>query len=794
MNIFARADTRCSSGASAFEPNGATTSQPAPTRPIPWHAAVAGLSLLALVLCTTTAHAQFKITQTFANSTAPGWVITGTNNAGQDDSGILTGNYGSIPNNVNDANGSGWLRLTTNRTNQTGTALYTGGSFSSTLGVVVDFEYLSWGGTGADGLSFFLYDAATSMAGAAAGASLGYCAGVGGYLGIGLDEFGNFSSNGATGRCPNNDGPGQQPDAVVVRGPQTANNPYIGGASVGLGIDAPGVTTRPTANRVRYFLVPNGAGGYRVTVGLGLAGTAPVNILSALNFPYVAPAQLRIGIAGATGGAHNIHEVRNVTVAAPADIAVTKTVVPSAVQRGQQATYTLVVSNNDINPVDAGNQAPPIDGTNAPDIVDTVPAQLTGVTWTCAASVGSTCPAANGAGNLAISGGYTMAPGGTLTFTITGTVDPATACGATVGNTASAVFSATDGYSDINLANNSASASFTVVCRTLTLTKVSNGGTGAFTFSGTNGWTSQTITTTTAGTGVAGAAQVLAASGVATTITEVTPVGWTLSSVNCTGMGAGGAVAVSGNAFTLNAAAVTNSSEIACTVVNTGVATLRLQKVLPGGRLVATDQFTLSIAGAGGPVAVTTSGATNAPAEVAALSPAIAGTAYTLSEAAGAGADLADYTTTFSCSNALPGGQSPAGSGVSFSLTPVPGDDLRCTFSNVSIPRADLSVVKSSSAANVRSGDLVVFTLTGTNTGPSAADGAVIRDVASAGLDCTTPSATASCSANGGAACPGAAVPVADLLGPGGVTIPILPAGGSVAITLQCRVTATGLP
>ena len=533
-------------------------------------AAVMWTSLIVLSSMAQPVQAQFKLAQSFTGNTAPGWATTGTNNAGINDSGILTAGAGALPNNVNDAVGNGWLRLTTNAGGQSGQALYTGGAFNSSQGAIVEFEYVSWGGNGADGLSIFLYDAAGTMAGAGSGASLGYCSGDGGYLGIGLDEFGNFSSNGAAGRCPNSDGPGNQTDRVVVRGPRSANNPFIGNAAVPApGIDVPGATTRPVANKVRYYLVPNGAGGYRVTVGFGAGGVAPVTILNALNFPYPAPTQWRIGAAASTGAATNIHEIRNLLISAPADILVTKTVAAPAILRGQPVQYTVVVRNNDINPVDAGDQSPSIDAANAPDIIDNLPAQVTGATWTCTASAGSTCPAASGVGSLAINGGYTLAPGGALTFTITGALDAAATCGATIGNTASADFSATDGFIDINTANNSATANFNVLCRSLTLTKVSNNGTGSFTFTGNNGWTSQTIATAEVGVGVAGAPQALTNASTATTITETLPTGWRLSGVACTGMGMGGTATLSGNSFTLNAAAIGTNNAIACTVTNT---------------------------------------------------------------------------------------------------------------------------------------------------------------------------------------------------------------------------------
>lgn len=362
---------------------------------------------LILGLCATPAMAQFKVTSTFRNSTEPGWAITGTNNTGNNDSGILTGGFGLIAdgNNTNDAAGSGFLRLTTDLGAQVGSARYTGGTIPSVQGVVAEFDYVVWSGNGADGLSFYLYDSAQTMAGAIAGAGLGYCWGAGGYIGIGIDEFGNFSSNSTGAGWCNSAGPGSAADNVVVRGPLANNNVYVGGAPAPGGIDVPTVSVRPATDRARVSLIPNGTGGFRVTVALAQNGGAFSTVLSNLNFPYAAPATLRMGFGGSTGGLNNIHEVRDVIASAPADIQVAKSVGAANYFRGQTASYTMTVTNADTNPIDAGNQAPTIDATNAADIADTMPVSLSGATWTCSATAGSTCPAASGSGNIAFAGG-----------------------------------------------------------------------------------------------------------------------------------------------------------------------------------------------------------------------------------------------------------------------------------------------------------------------------------------------------------------------------------------------------
>ena len=104
----------------------------------------------------------------------------------------------------------------------------------------------------------------------------------------------------------------------------------------------------------------------------------------------------------------------------------------------------------------------------------------------------------------------------------------------------------------------------------------------------------------------------------------------------------------------------------------------------------------------------------------------------------------------------------------------------------------DVQVVKAVSPTGaVASGSVLNYTLTARNNGPTNATNVLLRDQPGAGLNCTAPSTTATCSASGGASCPGATVPVSSLTG-GGVTLPNLPVGGQVVVTMRCTVTATG--
>ena len=106
---------------------------------------------------------------------------------------------------------------------------------------------------------------------------------------------------------------------------------------------------------------------------------------------------------------------------------------------------------------------------------------------------------------------------------------------------------------------------------TIAIAKVSTGGTGTFSFTGTGGLTFPNITTVTPGVAVTGAAQTYATPGIPVALTETAPSGgFTVTAINCTGLGAGGTqtVNVPNRTVALNAAAVAAGSTIVCTFTN----------------------------------------------------------------------------------------------------------------------------------------------------------------------------------------------------------------------------------
>lgn len=127
-----------------------------------------------------------------------------------------------------------------------------------------------------------------------------------------------------------------------------------------------------------------------------------------------------------------------------ADVSITKTDGVTTVYAGGSLTYTITASN-------AGP-------SNAPGTVvaDTLPAALSGATWTCVGAGGGTCTAA-GSGNL--NDTANLPAGGSVTYTLKATVSPAAT--GTLSNTATVT--AASGITDPTPGNNSATDTNTVV-------------------------------------------------------------------------------------------------------------------------------------------------------------------------------------------------------------------------------------------------------------------------------------------------------------------------------------------
>lgn len=274
----------------------------------------------------------------------------------------------------------GALRLTSNATNQSAFVFYNF-PIPATNGLVIEFNYFSYGGTGADGLTFFLFDGDTINPDPGAfGGSLGYAQRIdnlgnpvpglkAGYLGVGLDEFGNFANDGETrGTGCNPRSPygtttaTKRRDAVTIRGsslsPTDRNQGYCYLADSGplsQGIDVPNAGNRdPAARSVRIVLTPD----FKVSVFIDFTGTrnypaqpsiGPVDLTQAPG-QRTPPTTFKFGYASSTGGSTNFHEIRNLLISTinPTplpDITVAKRSNTPTFVAGEIGEYTLTVTN-----------------------------------------------------------------------------------------------------------------------------------------------------------------------------------------------------------------------------------------------------------------------------------------------------------------------------------------------------------------------------------------------------------------------------------------------------------------
>jgi hypothetical protein len=262
---------------------------------------------------------------------------------GTDASGFTLGGTAVLTNSPAD---DGALRLTTADGTQAGYAI-DNQTFKSTQGFSISFEFFSYGTTSdspADGFTVFLVDADGTTPGngfaiGAPGGSLGYAArnsepGVTkGYLGIGIDEYGNYGiaseskSGGYPGRTE------RLPNAVSLRGPynsadatRTTGYAYLAGSNT-LPFDL-AVGTSPT-NAGSRITDPNAAGyrkAYINVIPVTTSGSTVYkitvriqngqNVTTAVNNVTVTdpPTNLRVGFSGSTGGNNSIHEIRGLAV------------------------------------------------------------------------------------------------------------------------------------------------------------------------------------------------------------------------------------------------------------------------------------------------------------------------------------------------------------------------------------------------------------------------------------------------------------------------------------------------
>jgi len=253
---------------------------------------------------------------------------------------------------------NGRLRLTDNNSSESIAATGPGTFPAAGNRVTAEFKHYAYGGSGGDGLALTLSDSTITAVPGAFGGSLGYaqksnpgsdctttggCPGfAGGWIGIAIDEFGNFSVNseGRTGGSA----PGLSADSVAVRGSGSGQTgyPYLGGTStLSPAIDRPSPATDGFGHLYRLTVDarcyqadtisadvtcnnPTLAKTALVTVERDTTGTGSsyATLLGPFDAYTVNPSQANVptnwqlSFTGSTGGSANIHEISGMKVCA----------------------------------------------------------------------------------------------------------------------------------------------------------------------------------------------------------------------------------------------------------------------------------------------------------------------------------------------------------------------------------------------------------------------------------------------------------------------------------------------
>jgi MSHA biogenesis protein MshQ len=222
---------------------------------------------------------------------------------------------------------NGRLRLTQNTTDQATSATFQRLFPGANNLVTIEFDqyaYKTSGSSGADGMAVVLSDATITPQPGAFGGPLGYgfktgiSGFAGGWMGVGLDEYGNYSNEGGSYN------PGSRPQAVSIRGSSassgTSGYRYLAGTASNLN---PAVDSGINSNRPHRYRITvdsrtagsslasverNTGSGYSTLVG-------PINMVNQTGQAAV-PANFLLSLTGSTGSVTNFHELDNVQICA----------------------------------------------------------------------------------------------------------------------------------------------------------------------------------------------------------------------------------------------------------------------------------------------------------------------------------------------------------------------------------------------------------------------------------------------------------------------------------------------
>lgn len=343
-----------------------------------------------------------------------------------------------------DPDGSGVLRLTDANGSEASGMVYDT-SFPTRAGLDITFDQYQYGGSGADGISFDLAVAPPQPAAIGpSGGALGYASNdgnpnpdglPGGYLGVGLDTYGNFTNtffDGAGCTDPSWAGATQFPNEVTVRGPgngltgycllssslQETPDPLGASGPIQLSTSA---ATRPAPEAVQILINPANGGSY--TVGIDPTGGSDFQTVTSGPLPSSyydpttgavvngLPQRLTFALAASTGAFTDVHEISNVNATtlngSVPILSLTSTDSGDGFANANNSlTYSLVAGVSASSPANETNPTSMV-------VTDTVPSDESivgtpsGDGWNCSSSSSTTATCMN-------TSSAPLAPGATL--------------------------------------------------------------------------------------------------------------------------------------------------------------------------------------------------------------------------------------------------------------------------------------------------------------------------------------------------------------------------------------------
>ena len=282
---------------------------------------------------------------------------------------------------------------------------------------------------------------------------------------------------------------------------------------------------------------------------------------------------------------------------------------------------------------------------------------------------------------------------------------------------------------------------------TVKLQKISQGGTGTFSFSGSTNLASTPSSIVTVTVGIVApaspAAITITTLSTPVTVTESAVAGYALTAFSCTdansaitgNTGTFGSFVAAAQVATVPAANIVAGADITCALTNRKAPTFKVQKITRGG---FGGPFSFSQTGlVSAPAAIsTTADNVAAPVSPTAIAAVNVSSAVSLTETVASGYQLVSASCT-DANSAVTGNTGAIGtlSGSTLNISAanvVAGADFTCAFTNDR--RSDLVVTKTVSDTTPDAGQTITYTLGVTNNGPVAATNISLVDVLPAGL------------------------------------------------------------